>query len=165
MHGPQRLQPIAVGQKHLTLHLSGLLFIRDGIGCAHHIVGIGVISQGEAGAGARHLMPVQRQHVHRFKGLIVNQSHLLLTDSTACRSLPVQTVLRLAVKSDQDKEMACATMGLCMPCIYAYMSSKVELPRFTIDACAHAPTHNALLQQDDMKQQGCTSYLKALRRW
>jgi len=85
------------------LYLSGLLFIRDGIGCAHHIVGVGVISQGEADAGASHFMPVQRQHIHCLEGLVVNQSHLLLTDTTACSSLQVQIVSRIAVREIKTK--------------------------------------------------------------
>lgn len=89
--------------QRLTLYLCGLLLIRDGIGCAHHIVGIGVISQGEAGAGAGHLMPVQRQHVHRLKGLVINQSHLLLTDTTTYRPLQVQIVSRIAVTVIETK--------------------------------------------------------------
>lgn len=63
--------------------LGGFLFIRNGIGSAHHIVGVGVVCQGEAGAGAGHLIVVQRQHIHRLKSLIINQAYLLLTDSTA----------------------------------------------------------------------------------
>ena len=44
----------------VTADLGGLLLIRDGVGCAQDIVGVGVICQGEAsrpshsGAGAAH---------------------------------------------------------------------------------------------------------------
>lgn len=69
------------------LYLSGLLFIWNGVGRPHNIVGVGVISQGEAGAGAGHLIPVQGQRIYRLKGLVINQSYLLLTDTTACRCI------------------------------------------------------------------------------
>lgn len=97
--------------QHWTLYLSGLLFIRDGIGCAHNIVGVGVISQGETGAGAGHFMPVQRQHVHRLKGLVVNQSHLLLTDTTTYRPSQVQGASSIAVRVNETKHWLAQSWG------------------------------------------------------
>lgn len=53
------------------------------MGSAHHIIGVGVICQGEAGTGAGHLIAVQRQHIHCLECLVINQAYLLLTVATS----------------------------------------------------------------------------------
>ena len=72
----------------MSADLGGFLFIRYGIGSAHYIVRVGVICQSEAHTGAGHLMAVQRQHIHCFKGLVINQPHLLLTDAATYTPRP-----------------------------------------------------------------------------
>ena len=106
-------------------------------------------------------MPVERQHVHRLKGLVVNQSHLLLADTTTYRSLQVQIVSRTAVRVIESTNwLAQLWVSACHAYLIIEVEGQIAEQLQFSDVCAYTQTYNALPLRIDMKQQGCKVILE-----